>query len=102
MDFEHFRAIIVLLFMADAMGFSDENMEILKKKAYSHPTSAISHLDKWKKYLAEMPKRVSQKIPVNFIREMFPGTHNSDIYIPGKIKISIKAIYKSLLIKVNL
>ena len=85
MDFSHFHDIIIIQLLANAMDFSDENKKIIKENAFSHPTAATAYLIKWKKYFAEMEKRVSKKIPVAFISEMFPGRYLKDVYLPGMI-----------------
>ena len=83
MDFKIFHDIILLQFLANALDFSQENMTAVKRTAYTHPKSALNYLDKFTKYLKEMEKRPIQKIPVQIIRDMFPGDYFKDVYISG-------------------
>ena len=85
MDFQSFHDAIILQFLGKAMDFSDANMKLLKKRCYSHPISTTAFLYKFKKYLAEMGKRITQKIPAEVLQEMFPGDQLKDAYISGII-----------------
>ena len=85
MDFAQFRDIILMQFLGDTMSFSEENMRLLKNNAYSHPQSATAYLEKLKRYFKEMSERTSQKITMEFLREIFPGDFNKDVYLSGKL-----------------
>ena len=85
MDFKPFHDIIILQFLGNAMDFSEENMELLKEKSYSHPEAAIAYLEKFTKYLKEMERRTVQRIPKELLREMFPGYFERDIYLSGMV-----------------
>ena len=92
MDFSHFHDIILLQLLTNAMDFSDDNKKLIKASAYDHPTAATAYLVKWRKYLTEMEKRVSKKIPVAFISEMFPGKYLRDVYLPGKVYYEVQIL----------
>jgi len=85
MDFQPFHDIILLQFLGKAMDFSEDNMKLLKERCYSRPTAASAYLFKIKKYLGEMEKRSTQKIPFELLQEMFPGNHLKDVYLSGII-----------------
>ena len=83
MDFKAFHDIIIMQHLGNAMDFSSTQMEILKKRCYSRPDAAKIYLEKFQKYLKEMERRSVQKIPKEFLQEMFPGDFEKDVYLSG-------------------
>ena len=83
MKFTEFRDCIIFQRLGDLYDFSKEDKEIIHKKCYANHTIVSRQLEQFKKYLRDMEKRTSQRIPKEQLREYFGGKHSKDVILPG-------------------
>ena len=85
MKLQNFPAVITLQRIGKLLQFDDRTQARLKRRCYSQPDTATRMLEQFKKYLVEMDRRTTQKIPKEQLVEYFGGTHKNDIVIKGKV-----------------
>ena len=85
MKIDYFPAIIVMQRIGKIFQFTDDIMKRLHRRCYENPSIAHRMCMQFKKYLEEMERRTSQRIPKEQLIEYFGGNHKEDVIIKGKI-----------------
>ena len=85
MEFQKFESIVLMQMLGNAMSFDEDNMETIRTSFYNNPVTCQGLLHSFTKYLYGMECRADQKIPVEVIREYFPGEYFKDIIINSKL-----------------
>ena len=90
MKIDYFPAIIIMQRIGKIFQFTDNNMRRLHRRCYENPSIAHRMFTQFKKYLEEMDRRTSQRIPKEQVTEYFGGTHKEDVIMKGREQISMK------------
>ena len=96
MRFTEFRDCVIFQRLAELYDFSKEDKEIVHKKCYANHTIVSRQLEQFKKYLRDMEKRTSQRIPKEQLREYFGGKHDKDVILPGIFSHNLPKTSESL------
>ena len=83
MKIDYFPAIIIMQRIGKIFQFSDDTMKRLHRRCYENPSIAHRMFIQFKKYLEEMERRTSQRIPKEQLIEYFGGNHKEDVVIKG-------------------
>ena len=83
MRLQYFPAIIVMQRIGKLLEFNEQTMHRLHRRCYNQPDTAFRMFEQFKKYLAEMDRRTTQRIPKEQLVEYFGGEHPADKIIKG-------------------